>query len=432
MFLGDDFHHNGAFRLSYGFEYAALLETDKAANTNFSFDRADTFQWYLDLGVLSNANDRYFHQAIPTWNNFVAHPNYDAFWQRQALATHIKAPAKVPILHVAGWWDQEDFYGPIQAYRLFERADPNRRNYFVAGPWNHGGWRNVDGSKLGDISFDSNTSKYFREQIEAPWFAYWLHGRGNGKFAEATVFQTGSNQWQQYDVWPPTRTRAKALYFGAGGKLSFDPPRSSEGNAFDTYVSDPAHPIPYRHRPISPTYPGGGWPTWLVEDQRFVDNRPDVLTWQTEPLNDTVVIAGDIIAHIFASTSGSDADWVVKLIDVYPEDHRENPKLAGYQLMISSDIFRGRFRKSFEHPTAITPGEVTSYTIDLHTNNHAFLKGHRIMVQVQSTWFPLYDVNPQTYVENIFKAKPSDYQKATHSIFRSPGATSHILLPVLQ
>jgi len=432
MFLGDDFHHNGAFRLSYGFEYAALLETSKDANTNFAFDRADTYQSYLDLGVLSNANEKYFHGKMPTWNDFVAHPNYDEFWQKQAFQRYIQSSSTVPNLNVAGWWDQEDFYGPVKVYELFEKSDPQHLNYLVAGPWNHGGWRGADGSKLGAISFDSNTSKYFRQHIEAPWFAYWLHDKGSRNFAEATVFQTGSNRWEQYDSWPPASARPTNLYMQAGGKLSFDPPGSHETDGADTYLSDPAHPVPYRHRPISPTYPGGGWPTWLVEDQRFVENRPDVLTWQTEPLKTDVKIAGDIVAHIFATTSGSDSDWVVKLIDVYPESYRESPQLAGYQLMIADEILRGRFRESFEHPTAIAPGVVTPYVIDLHTNDHAFLKGHRIMVQIQSTWFPLYDANPQTFVENIFAAQASDYQKATQKVFRSAPAASHIVLPIVQ
>jgi hypothetical protein len=431
MFLGDDFHHNGAFRLSYGFEYAALLESSKEANTHFAFDRADTYQAYMDLGVLSNVNDKYFHGKMPTWNDFVAHPNYDEFWQKQAFPRYIHGSPKVPNLNVAGWWDQEDFYGPIKVYELFEESDPQHLNYLVVGPWNHGGWRRPDGSNLGDIPFDCNTSKYFRQQIEAPWFAYWLHDRGSRDFAKATVFQTGTNRWEKYDSWPPASTRATNIYMRAGGELSFDPPTSDEAEAYDSYISDPARPVPYRHRPISPTYPGGGWPTWLVEDQRFVDNRPDVLTWQTAPLKNELKIAGDIVARIFASTSGGDCDWVIKLIDVYPETYPEKPLLAGYELMIADEILRGRFRESFEHPSAITPGAVTPYAIDLHTNDHAFLRGHRIMVQIQSTWFPLYDVNPQTFVENIFKARASDYQKATQKVFRSARSASHIVLPVM-
>ncbi len=430
MFLGDDFHHNGAFRLSYGFEYAALLETSKETNTNFEFDRADTYQWYLGLGALSNADEKYFHGKLPTWNDFVNHPNYDQFWQKQAFAPHIGAP-KVPNLNVAGWWDQEDFYGPVKVYELFEKNDPGHLNYLVAGPWNHGGWARMDGDKLGGIAFDSATSKYFRTHIEAPWFAHWLKDKGARDFPEALVFQTGSNQWEKYESWPPRDARNRNLYFRAGGRLSFDAP-VEEDQAFDSYVSDPARPVPYRHRPVSPTYPGGAWPTWLVEDQRFVDGRPDVLTWQTEPLKDDLKIAGGIAAELFASTTGSDSDWIVKLIDVYPEFNPEDRALDGYELMIADEILRGRFRESFERPQAVAPNQVTPYHIDLHTNDHAFLKGHRIMVQVQSTWFPLYDRNPQTYVENIFQARASDFKEATQKVFRSQKSPSHVVLPVMR
>jgi hypothetical protein len=430
MFLGDDFHHNGAFRLSYGFEYAALLETAKEANTNFAFDRADTFQWYLDLGPLSNVNEKYFHGKLPTWNDFVNHPNYDQFWQKQAFWPYIEKP-KVPNLNVAGWWDQEDFYGPLKIYELFEKSDTGNLNYIVAGPWNHGGWARADGSKLGEIPFDSNTSKHFRAEIESPWFAYWLKDKGTRNFPEATVFQTGSNRWEKYDSWPPKAAEPKKLYLEANGKLSWNAPQV-DGENSDAYISDPAHPVPYRHRPISPTYPGPGWPTWLLEDQRFVDNRPDVLSWQTEPLKEELKIAGDIAAQLYASTTGSDSDWIVKLIDVYPEEYPANPPLAGYELMIASEILRGRFRESFETPKPITPDRPTPYHIDLHTNDHAFLRGHRIMVQVQSTWFPLYDRNPQTFVSNPFEAKQSDYKQAMQHVFRSKRYPSHVVLPVVR
>ncbi len=430
MFLGDDFHHNGAFRLSYGFEYAALLETAKETNTNFAFDRADTYQWYLSLGALSNANERYFHGKLPTWNDFVNHPNYDSFWQKQAIGPSIIKPT-VPNLNVAGWWDQEDFYGPVKIYEQFEKQDSAHMNYLVVGPWNHGGWARTDGSKLGEIPFDSNTSKYFREQIEAPWFAYWLKDKGRRDFPEALVFQTGSNQWERYASWPPRTAQPRKLYFQAGGRLDWAAP-SGDGDPADSYVSDPAHPVPYRHRPISPTYPGGGWPAWLVEDQRFVDDRPDVLTLATAPLEESLSIAGAIEAKIYASTTGTDSDWVVKLIDVYPEFNPENPALAGFELMIASEILRGRFRNSFERAEPVTAGQVTPYTIDLHTNDHRFLKGHRIMVQVQSTWFPLYDRNPQTWVENIFNARAEDYRAATQRVFRSSAHPSHIVLPVIE
>jgi len=428
MFLGDDFHHNGAFRLSYGFEYAAMMETAKEANTHFEFDRADTYQWYLDLGALSNINEKYLHGKLPTWNDFVNHPNYDEFWQKQAFPRYLHSP-KVPNLNVGGWWDQEDFYGPLKIYELFEKDDPGHLNYLVSGPWNHGGWSRMDGSRLGEIPLDSNTSKYFKSSIEAPWFAYWLKDRGTRDFPEAMVFETGANRWEKYDSWPPRPARPANLYFRSNGRLSFDAPTD---NGSDRYLSDPAHPVPYRHRPISPTYPGGGWPTWLVEDQRFVESRPDVLTFETVPLEQDLHIAGDIVAHLFAATTGSDADWVVKLIDVFPESNPENPPLAGYELMVADEILRGRFRESFEHPKPIVPNQPTPYRIDLHTNDHAFLKGHRIMVQVQSTWFPLYDRNPQKYVENIFLAKDSDYQAAEHTVYRSRQYPSHVVLPVVR
>ena len=331
---------------------------------------------------------------------------------------------------MGGWWDQEDFYGPLKIYELFEKTDNQHLNYLVAGPWNHGGWAETDGSKLGEIPFDCNTSKYYRTRIEAPWFAYWLKDKGARNFSEATVFQTGSNHWEKYDSWPPHNKQDKRLYFHANGRLSFDPP-AEDGDHFDSYVSDPAHPVPYRHRPISPTYPGGGWPTWLVEDQRFVENRPDVLTWETESLKDDMKVAGDIVAQLHASTSGTDSDWIVKLIDVYPEFYAENPALAGYELMVACEILRGRFRDSFQQPKPVMPNQVTPYRIDLHTNDHAFLRGHRLMVQVQSTWFPLYDRNPQRFVENIFNAKESNYQQATERIFRSKNYPSHIVLPIV-
>jgi putative CocE/NonD family hydrolase len=428
MFLGDDFHHNGAFRLSYGFEYAALLETAKEANTNFKFDRADTYRWYLDLGILANVNERFFHNKIPTWNDFVNHPNYDSFWQKQAFAPHIGAP-KTPNLNVGGWFDQEDFYGPLKIYDLFEKNDPNHLNYLVVGPWNHGGWSR-DGSKLGNLAFDSDTAKYYRTEVESPWFAHWLKDKGPRDFPEALVFQTGANRWERYDSWPPRAAHPTNLYLSEGRKLSWNP-STEDGDGFDSYVSDPANPVPYRQRPISPTYPGGGWPVWLTEDQRFVDNRPDVLSWESAPLDKDLKIAGEIVAQIFASTTGSDSDWIVKLIDVYPESIPATPALAGYQRMVASEILRGRFRESFERPKAAVPNQVTPYRIGLHTNDHAFLKGHRIMVQVQSTWFPLYDRNPQTFVENIFHARASDYRAATQRVFRNRRFASHIVLPVV-
>jgi uncharacterized protein len=431
-FLGDDFFHNGAFRLSYGFEYVPLLEKNNE-NYSFPFDRFDVYEWYLGLGVLSNANAKYFHGEIPTWNDFVAHPNYDDFWKHHAVAYSLKEPT-VPNLNVAGWWDQEDFYGPMATYERLEKSDKKNLNYVVAGPWNHGGWGYGTGASLGEIPFGSDTGVYFRQNIEAPWFAFWLKDKGKLPVKEALMFQTGSDTWMPFDSWPPREATVRNLYFREDGKLSFDAPQTTAADAADSYVSDPAHPVPYRHRPVDMTYPHdhpGSWYTWLVQDQRFVDQRPDVLTWQTEELTEDVTLAGQVTAKLFASTTGSDSDWIVKLIDVYPEKNSQNWKLSGYELMIANEIFRGRFRKSFEKPEPITPDEVTPFTIDLHTANHVFKKGHRIMVQVQSTWFPLYDRNPQKFVPNIFEATASDYQKATQRVYRSTRYSSSVVVSVL-
>jgi putative CocE/NonD family hydrolase len=431
--LGDDFFHNGAFRLSYAFEYTALLESSNE-NFSFSFDRFDVYDFYLRLGALSNANAEYFHGKLPTWNEFVAHASYDDFWKRHAVAYGLKQPT-VPNLNVAGWWDQEDFYGPIATYAQLEKSDSKHLNYLVAGPWNHGGWGGGPGKSLGEIPFGSDTAVYFRQKIEVPWFEYWLKDKGTLPLKEALLFQTGSDNWVHFDSWPPREAQTRKLYFREDGKLAFDAPQTDSADASDSYISDPAHPVPYRHRPIDMTYPDdhpGSWYTWLVQDQRFVDDRPDVLTWQTEDLVEDVTLAGQVTAKLFASTTGSDSDWVVKLIDVYPQKNPNNWRLSGYELMISDEIFRGRYHNSFEKPEPLKPGEVTPFTIDLHSADHVFKKGHRIMVQVQSTWFPLYDRNPQRFVPNIFEAKASDYQKATQHIYRSkrfPSSVEIMTLP---
>ncbi len=432
MFLGDDFHHNGAFRLSYGFEYATRMETSKEQHP-FDFDRYDTYRWYLDLGPLSRVNAQYLHGKIPSWNDFVAHASYDRFWQRQA-ATPYLTHVTVPTLNVAGWWDQEDFYGPLKIYETLEPHDTGHVNYLVVGPWNHGGWAHAEGQKLGDIDFGSPTSRYFQEKILAPWFAHFLKDQGEVAMPEAMTFEAGDNEWKSWEAWPPRRnTTEKRLYFQAGGRLSFQRPGGRGPDAFDSYVSDPAHPVPYRHRPIPPTYSphGSDWPTWLVEDQRFVDDRPDVLTWESEPLTEDVTVAGDIVAHLFVSTSGTDGDWIVKLIDVYPEQYPQDWKLSGRELMVANDVFRGRFRKRFDKPEPFTPNQVTPLTIDLHTQDYRFLKGHRIMAQAQSTWFPLIDRNPQVFVPNIFEAKASDYRAATIRVYRSARWPSSVALPVV-
>ena len=431
MYLGDDFHHNGAFRLSYGFEYAAMMETSKE-QASFSFDRYDTYEWYLRLGPLSTVNEKYLLGKIPTWNDYVAHPNYDAFWQKQAMAPYLTR-VTVPTLNVAGWWDQEDFYGPQKIYETLEPLDRAEMSFFVAGPWNHGGWMRGDGSSLGRIKFGDGTAKYFREKIQAPFFAHFLKDKGGWDVPEAITFETGANAWQVYDEWPPRKlTEDRGLYLREDGRLTFEAPSTGDEGSFDSYVSDPAHPVPYRPRPVEATYDprGSGWRNWLVGDQRFVHMRPDVLSWETEPLSADVTITGRVLAKLFASTTGTDSDWIVKLIDVYPEEYPAEPTMGGYQLMIANEVFRGRFRSSFEKPEPLVPGSVTDFKIDLHTVDHRFLKGHRIMVQVQSTWFPLIDRNPQTFVENIFLAKASDYRPATQRVFRSKAHPSHIVLPV--
>ena len=432
MWLGDDFHHNGAFRLSYAFEYAYELESAKELK-HFSFDRYDTFDWYLSLGPLSTVNAKYLHGKIPTWNDFVEHPDYDEFWKRQTLIPHIR-DVKVPTLNVAGWWDQEDFYGPLAIYDALERHDAKHFNYLVVGPWKHGGWSGDSGERLGPIRFDSSSSKYFREEIQAQWFAYFLKDKGRLDFPEALTFETGANGWRRWNAWPPTtNTQERPLYFGPNETLSFEKPNATGDSAFDAFVSDPAHPVPYRHRPIQATYfPGGSrWSEWLVEDQRFVDDRSDVLSWETAPLESQLSIAGEVVAHLFAATTGSDADWIVKLIDVYPEYYPEDWDLAGYQLMVSNEVFRGRYRRSFEKPEAIKPDAVLEYSFSLHTQNYRFLKDHRIMVQVQSTWFPIIDRNPQTFVPSIFAATATDFRKATHRIYRSAQYPSHVSIPAV-
>jgi len=431
MWLGDDFHHNGAFRLSYAFEYATMMESGKDVK-NFEFDRYDTFDWYLSLGPLSAVNRRYLRESIPTWNDYVRHPDYDEFWKRQTLVPHLRS-AKVPTLNVAGWWDQEDFYGPLDIYRTLERHDAAGHNYLVVGPWNHGGWTR-DGSSLGLIPFGSDTAAYFRDQVQAPFFAYYLKDQGTRDFPEALTFESGSNQWRRWNQWPPAKeTKTVGLYFGANELLAVGMPPAAEATGYDSYVSDPAHPVPYRQRPIQATYFAGGskWSTWLVEDQRFVDDRADVLSWETPPLTSDLTIAGEVVARLFASTTGTDADWIVKLIDVYPESYPENWSLAGYQLMVSNEVFRGRYRRSFEKPAPIPANQVQEYRFSLHTQNYTFKAGHRVMVQVQSTWFPLIDRNPQTFTKSIFDAEAKDFVRATHRVYRSGRYPSHVEIPVV-
>jgi len=428
MWLGDDFHHNGAFRLSYGFEYAAMMETSKT-NEAFKFDRHDVFDWYLHLGSLQHVDERVLLGRIPTWTDFVAHADYDAFWQRQTIVPHLTS-VKVPTLNVAGWWDQEDFFGPLAIYRALEQHDRDNRNFLVVGPWNHGGWSHGAGDRLGAIPFGSDTAAWFRKEVQAKWFAYWLKDKGKLELPEALTFEAGSNQWRRWPAWPPKDATTRPLYLHGDGLLSFDAPTAAGGD--DAFVSDPAHPVPYRHRPIQATYgPGSKWREWLVEDQRFVRDRADVLTFESAVLDEDLTIAGEIGVQLFASTTGTDADWIVKLIDVWPEQYPQDWNLAGYHLMVANEVFRGRYRNGFERSEPIAAGEVTAFQWSLHTQDHTFLKGHRIAVQVQSTWFPLIDRNPQKFVPNIFAADDADFRVATHRVFRTAKFPSHVTLPVV-
>jgi putative CocE/NonD family hydrolase len=433
QFLGDDFHHHGAFRLSYGFEYSFMEEASQI-DSLYPFGMYDTYDWYRSLGPLSNVNLKYFNESIPTWNNFIAHPNYDAFWKKQSLLTRLPSSSTIPILHVAGWWDQEDFYGPLKAYELLEQHDSLDMNYLLVGPWNHGGWAKMEGNKLGRITFDTATGRTYRESIQRLWLAFYLKGRGEGTFPEAKTFQTGSNRWKEYGIWPPlSNVSAKILYLHKQGGLSFNPPDNNGDKVYDEYISDPNNPIPYRLRPIEHTYgPGSRWSTWLVEDQRFVHHRPDVVSWVSAPLTEDLSVTGNVTANLFAATSGTDCDWIVKLIDVYPDTDPKELSMSGYQLMVANEVFRARFRNSYETPEPVTPGAVVKYAIDMRQIDHCFRAGHRIMVQVQSTWFPLIDRNPQKYIPNIFHAKESDFQTAKQKIYRSPEYPSHIVIPVQQ
>ena len=427
MFLGDDFHHNGAFRLSYAYEYAILLESAKT-NVRVNLDRYDTYEWYLNLGALSNVR-KLPAGDLPTWKDYVAHPNYDHFWQRQAVAPYL-THLNVPFMHVAGYWDQEDYYGPLTIYRTLEKHDTRGENFFVAGPWNHGGWNGALGRKLGNIDFEQDTALFYRRNIKTKFFAKYLKDRRQ-KIPEATTFQTGANRWEMLDAWPPKDVKRQNLYFRENAKLSFQAPAQKSKKALDSFLSDPKFPVPYRSRPIEVTYSEGSrWSTWLIEDQRFVENRPDVLAYVTEPLTNDLVITGEIFANLFASTTGTDADWIVKLIDVYPEKSPGDPKMGGYRLMVASEVFRGRFRENFEHPKPIQKNKPLEYRFSLQQANHRFLRGHKIMVQIQSTWFPLIDRNPQKFVPNIFEAKDSDFEAETHRVHRSATQSSYIELPI--
>jgi putative CocE/NonD family hydrolase len=431
MFLGDDFFHNGAFRLSYGWEYAAALETDGRTVRPFDFANVDPYEWFLAQDDLARLDSRVIGRALPTWRNFVAHSTYDDFWRSRVTSTQMPPQPRVPNLIVAGWWDQEDFYGPLAIYRRQEQGDALGRNFLVIGPWNHGGWARTSGDVYGPFDLGEATAIHFRENVQLPWFRYWLKGEGVLAQPEALVFETGSDVWRRYAAWPPrNETSTLNLYLRSRGRLSFKPPRPHESRAA-RFVSDPSNPVPYRRRPIAALMSANTtWPTWLADDQAPFAARADVLFWQTEPLEEDVVVRGDVIARLFASTTGSDADWIVKLLDVFPTVSPTPPALRGRHRMIASEVLRGRFRASFERPQPLQPGKALDYTIDMHSASHVFRKGHRIGVQVQSTWFPLIDRNPQTFQPNIFEARGADFSAQTHFVFHSTAHPSSISIAV--
>jgi putative CocE/NonD family hydrolase len=431
MFIGDDWHHNGAFRLSYSFDWIAAMEAERQTGNAASLDsltRHDQYEQFLALGPLSNVNERFFHGTAPSWNAFAQHPNLDDFWIKEMCGVlPYTQLVTVPTLLVAGYFDAEDFYGPLELYKKLETQDPKHLVRLVMGPWYHGGWsRSPDGRLLGQIDFGQDTSRWYRSQIQAPWFAHWLKGGPSAELPPVLAFRTGENRWEAYDSWPPRHdVEERQLYLHANSLLSFEAPADNSPSDHDDYVSDPAKPVPYHPRPIT----GDEWAEWQMADQRFVDGRPDVLSYESEPLRQDITVSGDPVAHLFAATTGSDSDWVVKLIDVYPESSAD-PSMRGFQFMLAGEVFRARYRHGFDKPEPLVPGEVTAYNIALRDRNHTFRAGHRIMVQIQSTWFPVIDRNPQHYVPSIYEAVQSDFRPATQSIYRSARFPSHVTLPI--
>ncbi|MDX6527493.1 MAG: uncharacterized protein QOI43_3004, partial [Gaiellales bacterium] len=369
-------------------------------------------------------------EGLPTPQAFLAHPAYDSYWQARGVESHLTS-LSVPSLEVGGYWDQEDMWGPQTAYAALRQRDPSSKDLFlVLGPWRHGGWAGST-ERLGAVDFGEPTSDEYRTRIEAPFFEHYLKDKGTFDAGGAMTFQTGSDTWKQYASWPPPGSRSSNLYLGPDGSLSFQQQDAPDATAFATYISDPANPVPYRARPIQATYaPDSKWGPWMVEDQRPFTSRKDVATFTTPALDHDVTITGDVVADLFASTSGTDSDWVVKLIDVYPPD--APAKMAGFELMVNGEIFRGRYRTSFSQPEALPAGQPQEYRFSLHAADHVFERGHRIMVEVQSTWFPLYDRNPQNFVPNIMTAAPTDFHPATQRIYFSSQHPSHIELPLVE
>jgi putative CocE/NonD family hydrolase len=440
---GDDWFHNGAFRqqnMPYIYEQVATRKNDAKWWT----DHFDDYDVYMQSGSAGELGKLHGLEQIGFWRKVLEHPSYDSFWKDQAVDQILAAqPLKVPVMLVGGLWDQEDIYGAIAVYKAIKPKDANNDKVFlVLGPWHHG-QEIGDGSALGPIKFNSDTGLYFRQEILKAFLDQYLKGVPVKKVSPVSVFETGTNTWRFYATWPPNNNaqcqmpcvpKPTPLYLTSGLKLSFDAPAKSD-SAYEEYVSDPAKPVPFRKRPTRPVgydiEKGLTWPLWLVDDQREASGRSDVLAFTSEVLTAPLKISGQPVANLVASTSGTDSDWVVKLIDVYPDEVAGQEQMGGYQLAVSMDIFRGRYRESLETPKPIKADTPLVYRFELPTTNHVFLPGHRIMVQVQSSWFPLYDRNPQTFVPNIFWARPGDYKKATQRIYHQPGNASFVELPVV-
>lgn len=436
MWIGDDFHHNGAFRLMYTFgwlAHSARLRTEPSASraARFRYGTPDGYKFFMELGPVSNVNEKYFHDSVPTWNEYMEHGDYDDYWKKQNVLQFLN-DIEHPILNVAGWFDAEDFYGPMSIYYTIEEKNPKNKSILVVGPWLHGGWARMDGDSLGNIRFDGKTGDDYRTKVEFPFFNYYLKNKGTLDLPEAFVFETGSNQWKSYDQWPPEEAKEKNIYFHSNGRLSFDPPSEESSDAFDSYISDPKKPVPW-----SSEIRTNQGHLWMVEDQRFAARRPDVLVYQSDLLDEDMTISGPIIASLHVSTTGTDADWIVKLIDVYPGDAPDNApnpcnvRMGDFQMLLAGEVMRSKYRNSFEKPEPLVPDQVTEIEFGLRDKCHCFRKGHRIMVQIQSTWFPVIDRNPQKFCD-IFHAKEEDFQKATHRVYRSRNFPSHIKLKVLE
>jgi putative CocE/NonD family hydrolase len=431
VWMGDDFFHNGAFRQTYGYDYVKAMESSKETSeveyAKVKNDRpVDGYDYFLSRGSFIEDVKQSGSKMLPTWKLFLKHPEYDEDWRSRGVEYHLDSVA-VPTLSVGGYYDQEDMWGPQEEYASLEPHDSNHENFLVLGPWRHGSWYSSS-RHLGNIDYGESIGKEFRTQIEAKFFAHYLKDAPGFDLKNTASFELGANTWKYYSEFPPKDSKPTNLYIEGNGALGWT---TSTSDAATSYVSDPANPVPYRHRPIQPTYgPGSQWYNWLTEDQRFVTDRKDVAAFTLPVLKQDLTLTGEVIADIFAKTTGTDNDMVVKLIDVYPGDDPD-PKMRGYQLMTNMEIFRGRYLSSFSAPKAIRAGEIREYKYSLHDVDHVFKAGHSVMVEIQSTWFPLYDRNPQTFVSNIMKARPKDYKPATITIESGPGHESSIIVPVV-